>query len=111
MDLVIGLVFFLAGWAITHVYYRLSAKQIPEWAKPIIDQLPLDPPTPQRLLELFQGALERGEVRPHPVFGHVACPKCHAPFSEMEEKLHMDKRLEVVSVTCPHCGWSDHTEL
>ena len=100
------------SWLLTHVYYRKSSIEVPEWAKPIIRNLPPERPSRERLLELFQEALEKGDVRPDPVFGHVACPECHAPFSDMNTTTRDADRGRVVAFAdCPHCGWSAHAEF
>src|SRR5215471_2616808 len=62
----------LLSWLITRHYYRKSSIDVPEWAKPILRSLPQNPPSKEKLLELFQDALQRGDVAPDPVLGHVA---------------------------------------
>lgn len=111
VELALAAVSPLVGWAIAHFYYRLSAKEIPEWAKPIIERLPSEPPSAAALLALFQDALNTGAVEVDPLFGHVACPKCRAPFSEIKQQVFGDDRLAVIAASCPHCGWSDNADV
>jgi|WetSurSiteA1Bulk_404760.scaffolds.fasta_scaffold527918_1 hypothetical protein len=63
LGLIIGIIGGAAfSWLISHIYYKKSSVQIPDWAKPIIERLPEEPPTKEKLLELFQDALDQGEV-------------------------------------------------
>ncbi len=101
----------LVSWFITHLYHRKSSINAPEWAKSILERLPADPPSKERLLELFQDALESGDATPDPVLGHVACPECGAPSTEFEHKTHGDDYHTIVVASCPHCGWNDHAEV
>jgi hypothetical protein len=114
IKLVVGVIFGgFVSWLVTHIYYKKSSTKIPDWAKPIIDKLPQSQPTESELLELFQEALNSGDIVPDPIFGHVACPNCKAPASDFEKKeFYEDERcFTFVDITCPHCGWRDHTEL
>lgn len=99
------------SWFVTHIYYRKSSTVVPEWAKPIIERLPEEPPTKERLLELFQDALDKGEIVPHPEFGYVACPECNAPSTDFEEEFWEAEGRSALYVKCPHCGWSYHSEI
>jgi len=101
----------LLSWLITRHYYRKSSIDVPEWAKPILRSLPQNPPSKEKLLELFQAALQRGDVAPDPVLGHVACPECHAPSSEFRHTTVGDDAHTIVVATCPRCGWSEHAEV
>jgi hypothetical protein len=112
-ELVIGI---LAGaiisWIIAHIYYKKSAAHIPDWAKSLIERLPEERPSPDRLLELFEDALQKGEIDPDPVFGHVACPVCKSPSKDFKKKVYSDENdRSVMIIECPHCGWSDSTDL
>jgi hypothetical protein len=112
IELIVGIVAGgLLSWVITYVYYRKSSVDVPEWAKPIVESLPQNPPSKEKLLELFQAALQRGEVAPDPVLGHVACPECHAPSSEFRHTTFGDDAHTIVVATCPRCGWSEHAEV
>jgi hypothetical protein len=116
MELLIGILGVLAGgilsWVITYSYYRKASREIPDWAKPIVERLPQSPPTKEQLLELFQDALDKGEINPDPIFGYVACPKCKAPSSDFKHRIYSNEpRGDVAIVECPHCGWSNDTEL
>jgi hypothetical protein len=72
MDLLIGIIGgAILSWVITHYYYLKSSIQPPEWAKPIIAKLPKEPPTKEKLVELFQEALDAGEAEFDPIFGYV----------------------------------------
>jgi hypothetical protein len=112
VELVLSLILGgIVSWALTHAYYRKGSIEVPEWAKPIVANLPSEPPSKERLLELFQTALNKGDVTPDPVFGHVACPECHSPFGDIEKKVFGDDRYTVVVATCPHCGWSADADV
>jgi hypothetical protein len=112
VELLIGAILGgILSWVITHIYYKKSSKEIPDWAKPIIKKLPQSKPTRAKLLKLFQDALNTGDIIADPMLGHVACPKCKAPASDFEEQLFEDEHHTVVSKTCPHCGWSKDVEL
>ena len=79
VELLVGIVGgAVLSWLISYIYYKKSSVQIPDWAKPIIKRLPEEPPTKDKLLELFQDALDKGEVEVDPVVGYVACPECKA---------------------------------
>ena len=110
----IGIGVILGGffsWLSTHVYYKKSSTQIPDWAKPIVEKLPQSKPTDEELLQLFQEALDSRSAIPDPVLGHVACPECFSPSSDFHETSYGNDSHTVVIKTCPHCGWSDHTEV
>jgi hypothetical protein len=108
MDLVIGIFAgAILSLIITHYYYRKSSKQPPEWAKPFIERLPNEPPTKEKLIELFQEALDKGEAKIDPIFGYVACPKCKASAKDFKKSGSGDDYTTIVSVYCPHCGWSN----
>jgi RNase P subunit RPR2 len=112
VELVIGIVGgALFSWLITYLFYKKSSVQIPEWAKPIIERLPEEPPTKEKLLELFQDALDKGEVEIDPVIGYVACPKCKASSKDLKKTAFQDDLHTVVVVECPHCGWNKKTEI
>ncbi len=103
----------MLAWILAHAYYKKSSKNIPDWAKPLVEKLPKSRPTDSELLKIFEEALDTGSIVQDPVFGHVACPNCYAPASDFEEKGHTDLYSErtYVFVTCPHCGWSDGGEV
>lgn len=108
---VIALASVLIGWFIAHLYYRRSSKETPEWAKDIIENLPADPPTLSQLIRLFQKHLDSGDIKIHPVFQIVACPKCGVPASTLEEKVFGDDTHTIVVATCPSCGWSETADV
>ena len=102
------------GRGITHIYYKKSSITPPEWAKPIIAQLPDEKPTMEKLIELFQDALDKGEAEIDPIdpiFGHAACPQCKAPAKDFEKQGFGDDDHYIVDVYCPHCGWNRSTEV
>ena len=108
MELILGVILGgLFSWGITHLYYRKSGTEIPEWAKPIIESLPSQEPTAEELLAIVQNAINEGHVSPHPIFRHVACPECKTPIDEMEEEAyeHEHGYFTTVEITCPKCGW------
>jgi rubredoxin len=112
LELVIGLISgAVFSWLISHIYYKKSSVQIPDWAKPIIERLPEKPPTKEKLLELFQDALDKGEVEIDSVVGYVACPECKASAKDFEKTAFGDDIHTVVVVECPHCGWNKTTEV
>ena len=81
---------FLLSWLIAHFYYHRGSTQSPDWAKPIIENLPEQPPNKIELLRLFQEHLDSGEIEVHPAFGRVACPECGESSQEFEEKVFGD---------------------
>ncbi|MBN1253595.1 MAG: hypothetical protein JXA16_15760 [Bacteroidales bacterium] len=101
----------LITWVFSHIYYKKSSKEIPEWAKPIIAKLPVSKPTSGELLQLFQEALNTGDVSIDPLFGNVACPKCNAPLKELEEKNYGDDNYTIVVKNCPYCGWNRQADV
>ena len=112
IELLIGI--FAGGsisWIITHLYYRKSNIDVPEWAKPLIKKLPEIAPSKEELLKLFQKELNNGNINLHPVFWHVACPICKLPITELKEELFGDDNHTILVLTCPNCGWSDSTEI
>src|SRR5687767_5637642 len=86
METLIGLLGgALISWALSHRYYRRSARETPHWAKRFIESLPDQPIPTQRLVELYHAALDSGEIgHPDPIGGYVACPKCGASSDEFE---------------------------
>jgi hypothetical protein len=110
-DVLLLLAGSLVTLIVTHIYYRKSSTSVPEWAKPVLENLPASPPTPDELLRLFQEALDSGEATPDPVLGHVACPDCGTPSTQFRHTTHTDDRLTVVVAECPTCGWTDHTQI
>ena len=111
-EILIGIILGgLISWMLAHIYYKKSSKEIPDWAKPIIKKLPQLQPSTNELLELFQEALNSGDIIPDPILGHVACPNCKAPASDFEGKGFGDENHTIIVKTCPHCGWSDHAEI
>jgi len=112
VELIIGAILGgIISWAVTHFYYKKASTDIPDWAKQIVEKLPQSKPTESELLELFQEALDTGDVVPDPILGYVACPNCKAPASDFEEKGFGDEYHTIVVKTCPHCGWSETAEL
>ncbi len=112
IELIIGIFFgALTSWLTTHWYFKKSSKEVPEWFKPTLNKLPNEKPSKEQLLELFQDALNYGEIKQHPILGHVACPECKAPLKDLEEKLFGDDAHTIVSVSCTHCGWNETTEV
>ena len=104
IELLVGIVGGgVLSWLISHIYYKKSSVKIPEWAKPIIERLPEEPPTNDRLLEIFQDALNRGEVEVDPIVGYVACPECKASSKDFKKTAYGDDMHTVVTVECPHC--------
>jgi len=87
----------LLSWPIAHWYYRRAAKEIPEWARntpewaiPLIESLPSAPVSAERLITLYQAALERGDLFPDPESGYIKCPKCGAAKSQFESLWEPD---------------------
>jgi len=101
----------LITWFFTHLYYRKACTSVPDWAKPILEKLPDEPPSRERLLKLFQDALESGDVKPDPAVGCVACPQCGAPSTDFLHEAYGDDCRTIVVASCPHCGWTDHAEV
>ena len=101
----------LLSWFITHVYHKKSSNEPPEWAKPFIAKLPDEPPTKEKLLELFQNALDTGKVTIDYDIGCVACPQCNAPSSDFKKSGYGDDNHGVLFVECPHCGWVESRDV
>ena len=103
----------IASWAITHLYYRRSSKDIPEWAKPLIERFPISPPTIEQIIDFYHDGLEAGEYFPDHLTGRLTCPKCGAPASDFKGWTQADHRTDSMYaiVECPHCGWNDGTEI
>src|SRR5277367_533557 len=81
----------IPSWLISRWFYRRStvempdwAKNVPQWAIPLIESLPEQPVTVERIIQLYQDALDSGKLDPDPLSGYVACPSCGAPSSEFE---------------------------
>ncbi len=112
IELVLGTVIGgTISWVVTHIYYQKSSNEIPDWAKQLVEKLPQSKPSEAELLELFQQALNTGEIVPDPLLGHVACPDCKAPASDFKDKSFGDEYHTIIVKSCPHCGWNDHAEL
>lgn len=101
----------IISWAITHWYYKKSSVNIPDWAKPLIQKLPQIPPNYEELLRLFQEEITKGNIKPHPIFGYVACPNCNAKMDELKQKVVGDDYNQILDLSCPHCGWSEWTQI
>ena len=102
----------LISWLVSHQYYKRSSKEAPEWALPLIEKLPDVPPSTERLLELYQDALDAGDIPfPDPITGRLTCPKCGTSNTEFEMGQGDNKYGHYVWVTCPNCGWSDGGEM
>jgi len=111
-----GALYFIAGclvsWLLAHIYYRKSSVHPPEWALPLIEKLPENKPSKEKLLELFQEALDLGEVKYDELTNAVACRECGAPAADFEVKyLGGNDYVDVVDVKCPACGWSNAVEI
>jgi len=89
----------------------LSLIIIPEWAKPFIANLPEEPPTQERLLELFQDSLDTGETEIDSDFLIVACPNCGTPSNELIKNGFGDDYHGVICISCPNCDWSDEVDV
>tara|TARA_B110000037_G_C17026369_1_gene467551 strand:- start:15 stop:356 length:342 start_codon:yes stop_codon:yes gene_type:complete len=112
IELAIGVVLGgMVSWIVSHTYYKKSSTEIPDWAKPIIEKLPNNKPTKDQLLKLFEEELISGNIRPDPILGYVACPKCKANATDFESTVVGNNDHTIVIKTCPHCGWSEDTEV
>ena len=109
VEIIIAAIAGFISWIFTHAYYKKSSKNIPDWAKLLVENLPKSKPTDTELLKIFEEALDTGSIVQDPVFGHVACPKCYAPASDFEESGGADG--VPLYITCPHCGWSAGVEV
>jgi hypothetical protein len=104
------------GSLVVHVYYRKASTTVPDWFKPILPllstTLPIDQLSKAQLLDRFQAALERVEIRPDLLTGHVACPTCRAPASDFNHEVRsLNDVRSVAIVSSPHCGWTEHSEV
>ena len=92
-------IIFIAGCIISgliaHFYYRRSSRTPPEWAKEFVKHLPIQPPTEDELLQLFQEHLDSGEIEIDPVLGIVACPECGESAKSFERKLVGDDSVSL----------------
>ena len=103
-------------WPIARYYYVKADSTAPTWWSPVERRL-LEMvgerdtrPSNEELLELFQEALQGGEVSVHPVLGCVACPACGASASGFrDERLPGDLETgeAALRISCPECGWSE----
>jgi hypothetical protein len=101
------------SWAISHLYYRRSSAKkpawyddAPDWAKEFMESLPNDPPSIDRLVELYQDALERGDISVDPSTGYVKCPKCGASPDHFKSWEAGDASRDMMfrGVKCGKCG-------
>ncbi|HEC79170.1 MAG TPA: hypothetical protein ENI34_08540 [candidate division WOR-3 bacterium] len=99
------------SWVITRYYYKKSSVKAPEWAKPLIEKLPEVTPSLEELTALFQKEINKGTIKPHPVFQHVACPNCNAPLDKLKERIMGDDYTTILEISCPNCGWNDWAEV
>jgi hypothetical protein len=99
------------SWIVTRHYYKKSSVNAPEWAKPLIEKLPKAAPSLQELTALFQEEINKGTIKPHPVFQYVACPNCKASLDTLDVKAFSDDYRTVLVMTCPNCGWSESAEV
>ena len=117
LDLSLNVIFLVVGgllsWLITHRYYRRSTVEVPtwihetpEWAIPLIEALPDQPISLDRLIELYQNALDNGEISVDPHSGYVKCPRCGASSSQFESWQDMDDRRGDLyyGMKCRACG-------
>ena len=98
-----------ASWLISHIYYRLSSTTLPEWAYPLIRELPNSKPSPRELLEIVQEYLDLRLIEIKEPINRIACPKCGNTARDFIEKYHTtdDGLHSLVSYKCPTCGWQD----
>jgi len=95
-------------WLVAHFYYRRSVTNAPNWARPLIERLPDTPPTPERLMDLYQQALMDGQIeRPDPMTGLYKCPRCGAPASQFKGQTYESDYVTGVQIKCPSCGYSE----
>ncbi len=99
------------SWIITHAYYKKGNDSIPAWAKSLIEKLPENVPSEKELLKLFQEEISNGNIKPHSVFSHVACPNCYTPLDELEEGVYGDDYHTILEISCPNCGWRKSSEV
>lgn len=102
----------LVSWVISHFYYKRSSTQVPDWAKPLIEKLPDAPISTQKLIELYHEALEGGELRPDPMSGYVACPRCGASSDDFKPWEAGDPSRDMLfrGVSCGKCGYEVSSE-
>lgn len=83
----------LGGWLISHLYYRKSNKETPDWAKALIARFPDKPPTIDELVDLYHRAVMDGDITPHPS-GFIKCPECGAGSDRFEAWEHYAPQLD-----------------
>lgn len=111
MEIILFLAGFILSWALTHGYYRRSSTKAPEWAKQLIERLPDSPPSKERLLEIVQESIDKGEILVDSLTGHVACPECNHSAETFEKQVFGDDRHTIVVTSCSNCGWSQSDEV
>lgn len=99
------------GWLVSRRYYRLAARDSRDQQEMLQLTAPYLVPTPEYFRRMIQREVETGGIRPHPVFQHVQCPECEAPFEEMKEQIYGEDTCTVLVVSCPRCGWTESTEV
>ena len=78
IELVAGIVGgAIVSWLLTHWYYRKANKEVPDWARPLIERFPISAPSLDQLVDLYHQAVMDGHINPHPT-GFVKCPECGA---------------------------------
>lgn len=93
MELVLFFGGALLSWGVSHWYYRKANKEVPDWARPLIDRFPIKPPTIEELVDLYHEAVMDGAIVPHPS-GFVKCPECGASANKFESWEHYAPRLD-----------------
>lgn len=73
----------VVSWALTDWYYRRANKEVPEWARILIERFPITPPTVEELVDLYHDAVMDGTIVPHPS-GFIKCPECGAGSEKFE---------------------------
>jgi RNase P subunit RPR2 len=99
------------AWIIAHFYYRRTSNTIPEWAKLFVEHLPVQKPSKEELLRLFQEHLDSGDVEIDPILRRVACPECGESAKNFKKEGVGNELHTVVIFSCPSCGWSEDIDV
>jgi hypothetical protein len=103
IEIAIGL---LGGWLISHLYYRKSNNEVPQWARPLIERFPIVPPSLAELTDLYHQAVIDGDIVPHPS-GFIKCPECDADAGKFEPWQVADHETETLyhGYRCSECNY------
>lgn len=102
MELLVGII---GGAIVSWFFYRKGNKQVPDWARPLIERYPITPPTLDELVGLYHQAVMQGDIVPHPS-GFIKCPECDAGAGKFEPWQVADQFTETLyhGYKCSECN-------